>query len=488
MSVHKTQGKSQPEKIAETADYYLMAPDLYFEVEDHGREGRVVRSDADAIPMDAFAAACEAAGARMMREFKIDLEGADGGAATKRSDGELELKNAKSIQLMTPKTEALQSAVLHQDEYGELRWIFPTETSPAGPNVFDLPPMPAGKTHRGPITAKIRRIVKVVAWLASDVIGQVALNLVTNWEAKNRPYSLLGYHNQQFTGAPNWDRIREGKSLLFIHGTFSTAEAAYHGLLEDTAQIKKLEQAYEGRIFAFNHPSLSASPAGNIQQLATLLPEEMRGKPVDIVTHSRGGLVGRELMAQTQSATGPGLQVEKAILVAGPHNGTILTNEKHWVSLLDSYTNLLLKLPDGPITIILEAIISLVKILGANTVKGLPGLQSMLPEGDYLKDLGSRSLGNAQLYGMGARYLPMGQGAVGIVKALALKVVLKKLFGEDSDMVVPTQGSLSFGPEDAPLIPRERQMLYDSDSAVNHINFFNNQRVNGQLTDWLTRG
>jgi hypothetical protein len=112
----------------------------------------------------------------------------------------------------------------------------------------------------------------------------------------------------------------------------------------------------------------------------------------------------------------------------------------------------------------------------------------MLPDGDYLKDLGGRSLGDTPLYGMGARYLPMGEGAVGIIKSLALKMVLKKLFGEDSDMVVPTKGSLNFGPEDAPLIDRDRQMLYDSDSAVNHINFFNNQRVNGQLTDWLTRG
>ncbi|MEM9836663.1 MAG: hypothetical protein AAF828_09185 [Bacteroidota bacterium] len=481
-----TQGKRQPEQIADNADYHLLAPDLLFEVADHGNKGRTVRSDAASLPIDAFAAACEAAGARMMREFKLDLEGAVGGAATKRSDGELELNAAKPIQLLTPKKDELQSAVLHQDEYGELRWILPTTKHANGQKVFNLPPMQAGPAHRGPVTQKIRRIVKVIAWLAKDVVGQVALNLVTNWEKKHRPYKLLGYNNRQFTATPNWDRLREGKSLLFIHGTFSTAEAAYEGLLKDEANIKALEQAYEGRIFAFNHPSLHANPAGNIQELMTMLPPDMRGKDVDIVTHSRGGLVGRELMAHTQAGTSPGLKVNKAILVAGPHQGTILTKPEHWISLMDTYTNLLLKLPDGPITIILESIISLIKIIGGNTVSALPGLQSMLPKGNYLNDLGSRSLGNAQLYTMGARYLPMGDNLVGIVKSLALKVVLKKLFGEDSDMVVPTGGSLNFGPEEAPLIPRDRQMLYDSDSAVNHLNFFTDDRVNGQLVSWLT--
>ncbi len=486
MDTYQTQGKGSAEPIS-NAGYKLVAPKLLLRVEDHGREGRIVRSDGDSLSLDALQAACEASGARLMREFNLDLEGATGNAAVKRSDGELELAADAPLQLVTPAQEALQSAILHQDEYGELRWILPRQSSAEGEKTFDLPPLPAGPAHRGPVTQKIRRIVKVIAWVAGDVIGHLALNLVTNWEQKHRPYALLGYNNRQFTSSPNWDRIKNGgKALLFLHGTFSTAQAAFSGLLADEAHIKSLEQAYEGRIFAFNHPSLHASPKGNIQQLSTLLPPELQRLEVDMITHSRGGLVGRELIAQSQQASLPGLKVNKAIFVAGPHQGTILTDEQHWITLLDTYTNLLLKLPDNAVTVILEGIISLVKILGGSTVRGLPGLQAMRPGGEYLQSLAQADLAEAQIHTIGARYLPMGDNVLGMLKGLALKIILKKLFGEDSDMVVPTLGSLSVKPDDPALVPPKRQLLLNSDSAINHMNFFQSAVVNRQLVNWLT--
>ncbi len=486
MDSFQTQGKPSAEPISQ-AGYKLKAPQLLLRVEDHGKEGRIVRSDGDDLPIDALQKACEANGARLMRQFNLDLEGASGSAAVKRSDGELELSAEMPITLLTPAQEALQSAILHQDEYGELRWILPSHTTAEGEKTFQLPPLAAGPAHRGPVTQKIRRIVKVIAWVASDVVGHLALNLVTNWEQKNRPYDLLGYSNRQFSGTPNWDRIKSGsKALLFLHGTFSTAQAAFAGLLADETHIKGLEQAYEGRIFAFNHPSLHASPSGNVQQLAALLPPELKDLEVDIITHSRGGLVGRELIGQSQQAKLPQLKVNKAIFVAGPHQGTILTDEQHWITLIDTYTNLLLKLPDNAVTILLEGLISLVKILGGSTVKALPGLQAMRPQGDYLQQLQKIDLSTTQIYTMGARYLPMGKSAAAILKGLALKIVLKKLFGEDSDMVVPTQGSLQINPQDDRAhLPPQRQLLFDTDSAINHMNFFTQSVVNKQLLQWL---
>lgn len=487
MDTFQTQGKERPESIS-VADYQLLAPNLFMRVEDHGRDGRLVRSDGNELAIEALEKACAASDVRVMREFKIDLEGAAGNAAVKRSDEELEISQDMPLMLMTPANEQLQSALLHQDEFGEVRWILPETNVPGGKNKFSLPPVKAGMPHRGPVTKKIRRIVKVIAWLAGDVIGHTATQLVTIWENRNRPYGLLGYNNGQLTGQPNYDRLKTGKSLLFLHGTFSTAPAAFAGLLADSHRMKAIEQAYEGRIFAFNHPSLHASPAGNIQELNARIPDALRGAKVDIVTHSRGGLVGRELMAQTQAGLGPGLQVEKAILVAAPNRGTILTNEEHWISLIDTYTNLLLSLPDNAITIVLEGIISLIKILAGQTVKALPGLQSMRPDGDYLKGLEQRSIGDTnRVYTMGANYLPKGKSVVDIAKAVALKVVLQKIFGENSDMVVPTGGSLDLGPDSALPIPPERQMLFDTDSLVNHINFFNSDLVNQQLVDWLTK-
>ena len=56
------------------------------------------------------------------------------------------------------------------------------------------------------------------------------------------------------------------------------------------------------------------------------------------------------------------------------------------VELVDTYTNLLTKLPDNVVTIVLEAVVSLVKIIGGAVTGHLPGLVAMLPQGDFLAE------------------------------------------------------------------------------------------------------
>ncbi|MEM6397452.1 MAG: hypothetical protein AAF741_13975 [Bacteroidota bacterium] len=486
MDTFKVKGQNKREKISD-ADYQMMAPGLELKVKDYGREKPVMRSESGLFSEGVWQKATEGGEVKAMRTFEIEIEDASQAKGKMRSDGSMEMKVAAPMKIYCPSNPKRQSAILHEDESGQLRWIMSSGKTEDGElEEFDLPPVPAGRVHRGPITKKIRRIVKVIAWLADDVVGHVVLNLVRSWENKNRPYGLLGYDGGKLVDTLNVDRLRGGKSLLLLHGTFSTAQAAFSGLMEDDKARTQLESYYQGRVFAFNHPSLHADPVGNIQELHALLPDELKGLEVDIMTHSRGGLVGRELMAQTQSGQGPKLNIDKAIFVAAPNQGTVLTNREHWITLLDTYTNLISKMPDNVVTIILEGIVGLVKIIGGSALKALPGLQAMLPEGVYLSDLDKRALNDSRVYTMGAEYLPAGDGIVGLAKSYALKVVLQKLFGENSDMVVPTAGSLS-GAEDGNLnIPSDRQALYKSDSLINHVNFFESKRVNTQLVDWLT--
>ncbi|MEM8582777.1 MAG: hypothetical protein AAGF87_00845 [Bacteroidota bacterium] len=487
MDTFKVKGGAKPEKISE-AEYQIMAPGLQLKVKDYGREMPVLRSESGLFDEDVWLKACAGGEVKAMRTFEIELEDAAQAKGKKRSDGSMEMKVEAPIKMMCPSNPKRQSAILHEDESGQLRWVLPKSKSDDGMvEEFDLPPVPAGRVHRGPITKKIRRIVKVVAWLADDVVGHVALNLVRSWENKHRAYGLLGYDNGAFVESLHVDRLKQGKSLLFLHGTFSTAQTAFAGLLADERARKDLENYYQGRIFAFNHPSLHADPNGNIQKLRSMLPEALRGLEVDMVTHSRGGLVGRQLMISNQVAGGSLLNTDRAILVAAPNQGTILTNREHWVTLIDTYTNLVSKLPDNVLTIILEGLIGLVKIMAGSALKALPGLQAMLPEGEFLSGIDKEPLGDTRIYTMGAKYLPAGEGIVGIAKSYALKVLLQKLFGEDSDMVVPTAGSLT-GTEGSNMqIPEDRQELFESDSMVNHINFFESASVNTQLVDWLTR-
>lgn len=486
MEEHRVKGTGQAEPIS-NANYSLKAPGLVLKVKDHGQEMAVVRSESGIFSDGSWEKACGGGEVKPMRTFEIDIEDATQAAGKKRSDGSLEMTTAAPMVMYAPTNPRRQTAMLHEDESGQLRWVLPQPKAPdAEVEVFELPPVRAGKVHRGAVTKKIRRVVKVIAWVTDAVVGHLALNLVRKWEESHRPYGLLGYDNGQLGGTPNWDRIKAGKSLLLLHGTFSTGDAAFDGMFKNQDFVNHLNNFYQGRVFAFNHPSLHVGPAGNIQRLQELLPPEMRGKAVDIITHSRGGLVGRELCAQTAENKGPGLQVDKAIFVAGPHRGTILTDKEHWMSLIDTYTNLLTSLPDNVVTILLEVLISLVKIIGGATVDALPGLQAMLPEGDYVKSLEQRSIGNTTAYTMSARYLPSGDGIVGLAKSLALKVLLKGIFKEDSDMVVPTDGALTLKEGSSLVVPAERQLLYESDSMIHHINFFNHERVNRQLGDWLT--
>ncbi|WUI60523.1 hypothetical protein OG774_22620 [Actinomycetospora sp. NBC_00405] len=58
-----------------------------------------------------------------------------------------------------------------------------------------------------------------------------------------------------------------------------------------------LERAYDGRIIAFDHPTASVPPEQNAKALLRLIPDDVHLE-LDIVCHSRGGLVARILDGQ----------------------------------------------------------------------------------------------------------------------------------------------------------------------------------------------
>lgn len=87
---------------------------------------------------------------------------------------------------------------------------------------------------------------------------------------------------------------RPGEPLLvFIHGTGSSTEGAFADLRAavEAAQVDwdTLEARYSERIYALEHRTFSESPIENALLMVRSLPP---GARVDLVTHSRGGLVG----------------------------------------------------------------------------------------------------------------------------------------------------------------------------------------------------
>jgi hypothetical protein len=127
------------------------------------------------------------------------------------------------------------------------------------------------------------------------------------------------------------------KRLLFIHGTFSKTEAFFVGMEQapgGKASVRTLFDRYD-EVLAFDHPTLSASPVMNAFDLARLLARA--DGPLDVVTHSRGGVVTRWLLEGIGlNGTGP----YRALLVGSPLAGTSLASPPRLKGALDVFSNI----------------------------------------------------------------------------------------------------------------------------------------------------
>ncbi len=162
-----------------------------------------------------------------------------------------------------------------------------------------------GPVHRGLIWAVGRKLLKVLAFpLLERGTAVVAERLATRWEAEHRPYLLRTFGPDDYThtegrglDAEDWARFAQGPALLFLHGTFSRSDLAFRDL--PPHRFEELYELYQGRVFAFDHPTLSADPAANAHELVARIPAD-RKLQLDVIAHSRGGLVGRELAQHVQ--------------------------------------------------------------------------------------------------------------------------------------------------------------------------------------------
>ena len=127
----------------------------------------------------------------------------------------------------------------------------------------------------------------------------------------------------------------EERWLLFIHGTGLQTWPGFQGLSGDPQLYAHLRDTYDGRLMAMEHLGTNGLVCHNIRAFAENLAEASGGDKhldVDIVAMSKGGLIARALMFQDGGASicgedylakhGLSLQVERAVLLVGPHEGT----------------------------------------------------------------------------------------------------------------------------------------------------------------------
>jgi pimeloyl-ACP methyl ester carboxylesterase len=333
---------------------------------------------------------------------------------------------------------------------------------------------------RGVLGAIGKKILKVLVFpLVDPVLGKVGDHFARRWEGKNRLNRVRWMRVDDYRRgqAPSftegdWATFREGRGLLLVHGTFSTPHGGFGGLPPET--MEALHATYDGRVAAYEHHSVSVTPKENAEFLARLVPD---GPPleVDLVTHSRGGLVGREI------ASAGALRVAGMVMVASPNAGTALADREHLSDLLDRVTDLAQFVPDNGVTDTLGLVLAVLKQLAVGAVGGLDGIMAMNPAEDYLEELNARPAPAAVVRAIAADYEPArGAPLARVARDGATDLVFKLA---DNDLVVPTLGCWDV--DDAPGFPIDERLVLDASASVDHNSFFRQPEVSHQLLAWL---
>jgi hypothetical protein len=400
--------------------------------------------------------------------------------------------------------------VLAVDEAGAVTWNFPetptrdveppTQRGAGGSKRFVIrrtTPVAAegAAADRGLFGAIGRKFLKVLIYpIADAVLGPVSEHFANKWETSQRPYKLRSFRPTDFrvpalaplTG-PEWEHLAGGRALLFVHGTFATSHSGFQNLPDET--MAELHRRYDGRVFAFDHFTLSHSPQENVQEFAARMPDGIKVE-VDVVTHSRGGLVTRALAGELEGVAVPGLTVERAVFVATPNHGTALADAENIVAFIDRYTTILNLAPPGPLEVIseiLEVIVTVVKVVGHAVLNGLPGLAAMAPAGEFIKSINAGPAPSAEYYALAANFSPQPGPLWSLVKERVANGVIDRIFSDAAnDMVVPTLG-VSQGSAD-PVFPiaDDRAFVFPDSAGVQHSSFFGNAETSRRLLTWLT--
>lgn len=455
----------------------------------------------------ALDAALAAANVTEVRQIELALQPAPGAATAGLLRG---VHAEPAIELQVPDLGAESGQlVLSVDDAGALRWHLPVDDAAAvqppsvrgagGVKRFRIPVVPLPPTpqpslaQRSVFGAVAKRLLRVLVYPITDpLLGPVGEFFAERWEDAKRPYGLRSFTPQNYrdanvpplSAAELAAMLQGGPTLLFVHGTFSTAHGGFGDL--PAAALAGLHERYGARVFAFNHHTLSHEPQRNVAWLLSQLPPGAMA--LDIVSHSRGGLVARTL-AEAPAAFGldaARVQVRRMVLAGVPNAGTPLADPDHMVDMVDRLTTALTLSPSGPVTETLEALVTVLKIVGHAALKGLPGLASMTPEGEFLATLNVSGAALPQYFAVASNYEPADRGLRALVAGAADNVA-DQIFGQEgNDLVVPTDGVYGGNGRTGFPLAQEQVLLLEPAQGVMHTAMFACPAVSERLLEWLT--
>ncbi|OOG77085.1 CHAT domain-containing protein [Algoriphagus sp. A40] len=290
--------------------------------------------------------------------------------------------------------------------------------------------------------------------------------------------------------------------LLFIHGTGSSTVGSF-GEMKATDEWKEMVKHYgPGNILAIQHRTLTCSPLENVLEAFKQLPS---GITLDLVTHSRGGLVG-DLIARFASANQGFGDVEKGVLkdnkrqgdlnviaeisnligsktitvnrmvrVACPANGTTLASDR-----MDLFLNVIINLLGTAIGSITNPVFTTMKELimtaieTKDDVSVLPGLESMNPKSPFIKVLNYQG---TELEISSKLIVIAGSSELSLAFKSLVVLVGKFFFRGKNDLVVDTS-SMDFG---AKRVPGNTFIYLEESGKIDHITYFKTPLVRNMI-------
>lgn len=407
--------------------------------------------------------------------------------------------NIDALTAAVPAPEDL--VVVQSQQTGNVQLLFPEGSGPPG---FDANLMGGATGRVRNIDAarwRVKAILKPVpsgAPLMKDqilgvggwVTGHLAQIIDRHFKSQEGLIDLSrGYLPLYEASAQQLEAARDKRVLLFVHGIFSSIRGAFEDLgdpetLGSTMQV--LASAYGGRVFGYDHWTISKTPLQNALDLIDRIPSEANWD-VDIVCHSRGGPVVRALAAApdahgllpaslspvVQARAGKIKSIGTVTFVAGANQGSQLANDEK----VKAFMNVATALASRSSCLGLGVVIGLAAELVRSAFE-LPSVQALRTDSSFIWDLNKAGtlFQEDRLYAARSAF-DCSRTAWKELAAVADKFLMEVV----NDLVVPYDGVA--GP--TPPIPEDRILHFGTPAArqgdVCHIDFFGDARTHAFL-------
>lgn len=280
-----------------------------------------------------------------------------------------------------------------------------------------------------------------------------------------------------------------GTTLLLIHGTFSNNDhflQEFQATAQGRAFLGRAQKHYS-QVLVFDHPTLAIGPVFNAIELARLLAGSTHD--VDVIAHSRGGLVTRWWL----EALGGGVGAHaRAVLVGSPIAGTSLAagpRIRGGLDLLTNYGTVLEKVMGltGLANPFLAAPAAILRVLLSVTglaaklpiadaaVAMVPGLfaQARIANNGEIARLRAGPVARAiDYHAVRSNFEPQSEGWKFwryFRKTTLADPLVDAVFDGENDLVVDTDSMTDFGDSGAKLIAT---WDFKTNSTVHHVNYF----------------